>query len=303
MKKFLVSFVLLFFVSISSFAVFEDTLVGGRYTALGLADVVKVKDAYGVLYNPSSLGYLEGINFSGNYAEPFGIPGLNIYNANIVVGIPNIVSIGVGYLSQGVDFSVLDGVRESSGYLSVSRSFEIGAIVDSISVGVSGKALIAQVKGYPFDGTDRKDVTTFSADLGVSGYFLGNDLGVSLIGYNIIPATIYFVDANNPFTIPTYIKAGISYFLLKPYMNVFTAIKYDLSISSVSISVGAEISYEDTIFTRLAYSEGKLSGGIGVKGPNFEVNFGTQVRGNNGWYYQIDLVIFYKELFQLSPNF
>lgn len=294
MKKVLVV-LLIFGVIFSAYGLFEPVFVGGRYVALGGANITEVSDPYSMIYNPAGLVNIKGISASISYAEPFGVPGMNLINLNLGGNMVDVVQIGVSLLSYGADINSTAGLNYRVASLGVAREFNISdfvGFIDSVSVGASGKVLMVLLRGYELDNSINGDKFGFSADVGLNVSFLGEFLKIGVVGYNLVPYRFaFFSDSTNATDIYSSINVGTSLYLIKPYMKVFASYGIGLnSYSSSSFSVGTEISYADTIFTRIGLKDNKITMGLGVKGQGFEINFGVQNRDNLGWYYQIDLI-------------
>lgn len=294
MKKILVIFLVLGVVCSAS-ALFEPVFVGGRYVALGNANITEVYDPYAVIYNPAGLSGIKGISASVSFSEPFGVPGMNLINVNVGANLFDIVWIGSSFASYGVDIGYASGLRYTVAGGSMASSFDISEViefVDLISVGVSVKGLGMSLRGYEFDNSVNTDKWSFNVDGGIN-ISLFEVLKLGVAGYNLVPYKFAFLPGSPGTEVFSALKVGVSFYLVKPYMKVFGAYSVGLnSVSPSSLSVGTEISYLDTIFTRIGLDGSKITMGLGVKAPDFEVNFGVQNRDNLGWYYQIDLVGF-----------
>jgi hypothetical protein len=297
MKKFFVFCLLLIVFSYSASAIFDVPYVGGKYVSLGMANVSEVNDVYAIVYNPSGLSGLKGISASISYSEPFGVFGMNLINANVGANIFDILSVGASYTRLGADLSSTSGLLEEIISLGVGKGFDLSEYVDfinTVSVGINGKLLNLSLSGYELDNSVNKTISSFSLDFGTTIVMLDKSLSLGIVGYNLLPASFsFFGDTANSSLAYSALKFGASFYLVKPYMKVFGAYSLGLnSASSSSLSVGTEISYADTIFTRVGLIDNKLTMGIGLKAPNFEINFGVQNRDALGWYYQVDIIGF-----------
>ncbi len=296
MKKFFV-FGLVLILSCSASALFDIPYVGGKYVSLGMANISEVNDVYAIVYNPSGLSKLKGISASISYSEPFGVFGLNLINVNAGANILDIVGLGVSYTRSGADISSTSGLLEETISLGVGKGFDLSEYIDFVNdvrVGLSGKLLNISLKGYELDESVNKTISSFSLDFGTTIVMLDNYLSLGIVGYNLLPASFsFFGDTANASLAYSALKFGISFYLVKPYMKVFSAYSLGLnSGSSSSLSLGTQISYADTIFTRIGLIDNKLSMGLGVRAPDFEINFGVQNRDALGWYYQVDIIGF-----------
>jgi len=295
MKKFFVFCLLLIVFSYSASAIFDVPYVGGKYVSLGMANVSEVNDVYAIVYNPSGLSGLKGISASISYSEPFGVFGMNLINANVGANIFDILSVGASYTRSGA--SSTSGLLEETISLGVGKGFDLSEYVDfinTVSVGINGKLLNLSLSGYELDNSVNKTISSFSLDFGTTIVMLDKSLSLGIVGYNLLPASFsFFGDTANSSLAYSALKFGASFYLVKPYMKVFGAYSLGLNnASSSSLSVGTEISYADTIFTRVGLIDNKLTMGIGLKAPNFEINFGVQNRDALGWYYQVDIIGF-----------
>ncbi|MEN2998607.1 MAG: hypothetical protein ABDH28_06200 [Brevinematia bacterium] len=279
----------------SANALFEPVFVGGKYVGLGGANIVEVQDPYAMVYNPAGLSYIDGISVSVSYSEPFGTPGMNLINANLAGNLVDILQLGVNVSYYGADLNSTSGLRYLVVGVGVGRSFSLSDVisfVDDLRVGLSAKGLMISLAGYELDTSVNGSKMGFSADAGVGVSLMKEFLKVGVVGYNLVPNSFsFFSDSTNVTEVYSAVKFGVSVYLVRPYMKIFGAYGMGLnSASPSSLSVGTELSYADTIFTRIGLNEGKLTMGLGIKAPNFEINFGVQNRDNLGWYYQIDLV-------------
>jgi hypothetical protein len=297
MRKFFVFCLLLIVFSYSASAIFDVPYVGGKYVSLGMANVSEVNDVYAIVYNPSGLSGLKGISASISYSEPFGVFGMNLINANVGANIFDILSVGASYTRSGADLSSTSGLLEEIISLGVGKGFDLSeyiGFINTVSVGINGKLLNLSLSGYELDNSVNKTISSFSLDFGTTIVMLDKSISLGIVGYNLLPASFsFFGDTANSSLAYSALKFGASFYLVKPYMKVFGAYSLGLnSASSSSLSVGTEISYADTIFTRVGLIDNKLTMGIGLKAPNFEINFGVQNRDALGWYYQVDIIGF-----------
>ncbi|MCX8095895.1 MAG: hypothetical protein N3D81_00150 [Spirochaetes bacterium] len=296
MKKIIFSVLIVLLCSNFSFALFETPFVGGRYIALGLANVSEVTDPYAVIYNPAGLGYIGGIAISANYSEPFGVPGVNLINVNVAGNVVDIVQVGLTFSSYGADINATSGLRYLIAGVSIARAFELSDSVDfldGISIGLSGKGLGLSLRGYELDESANTDKWNFNFDAGVNLSLFNELLKLGVVGYNLIPTKFSFLTGTQGTEIYSALKVGTSIYLIKPYMKAFGSYSLGLNSSSPSsFSVGTEVSYADTIFTRIGLENNRITMGLGLKGPGFELNFGVQNRDNLGWYYQADVIGF-----------
>lgn len=275
-------------------ALFNVPYVGGKYVAEGIANITDVSDPFAIVYNPAGLVAINGLALSGSYSEPFGTPGMNQINVNIAGNLLNILQLGFSYTEKGSDLNATSGLRERIISASIAKQFDLNLfILDYIDLGITGKMLNLALSGYELDTSVNTSLSGFSADVGLNLSFSEESFKFAVVGYNLIPSRfMFFSDSTNATLTYSSLKFGLSTYLVKPYMKVFAS--YDLglnSYSSSSFSVGTEISYADTIFTRIGLLDNKITMGLGLKGPNFEINFGVQNRDNLGWYYQADLTL------------
>ncbi|MGC8870121.1 MAG: hypothetical protein ACP5PT_03405 [Brevinematia bacterium] len=294
MRKIFSVVLILFVATFSASALFNIPYVGGKYLAEGGANITEVDDPFAVVYNPSGITAINGFALSGSYSEPFGVPGMNLININAAGNIFNILQLGISYIGKGVDLAATSGLREQIISASVAKKFDLSLfILDYISVGASGKMLSLSLGGYEFDSSVNTSINSFNADVGVTISVFDNEAKFAIVGYNLIPlGFVFFSDSTNSTFTYSSLKFGVSTYLVKPYMRLFAA--YDLGLNSYStssFSVGTEISYADTIFTRIGLLDNKITLGMGLKGPGFEINFGVQNRDNLGWYYQADVTL------------
>ncbi len=293
MKRIFVVFLVLG-LAFSSSGIFEPVFVGGRYVALGGANITEVGDAYSVVYNPACISYVSGISATVSYSEPFGVAGVNLVNFNLAGNVFDIFQMGVSFSSYGssVDF----GLRYTILGLGVSKGIDLSefvGFVDTVSAGVVFKGLGISLKGYELDQSINGDKYGFNFDAGLSLVVLNELISFGVVGYNLLPYKFAFLSDSGGADVYSSLKIGTSLYLVKPYMKVFASYNLGLNTSSSSyFSLGTEISYADTLFTRIGLNNNRITMGLGVRGPNFEVNFGVQNRDNLGWYYQIDLLGF-----------
>lgn len=294
--RFILSLIFIFVLFSISYSIFEPVSVGGRYFALGIANISDLKDAYSMIYNPAGLSYVNDLSVSASFSEPFGVPGANIINVNIGGNVFDVLSLGINVVSYGADINSTSGLRSTVLGFGLARLIELSEfidVIDSISIGLSVKGLGLSVRGYELDNSVNTDHWGFNTDIGTILSFGDEFLNLGIVVYNIVPYKFVLYSNSKGSDVYSAVKFGTSVNLIKPYLKAFGAYALGLNSSSQSsLSVGTEISYLDTIFTRFGVKDGKVSMGIGVRGPNFEVNFGTQSRENLGWYYQIDLVGF-----------
>ncbi len=293
MRKLLGFLVVLVFVSGAS-ALFEPIFVGGKYVGVGGANITEVNDPYAMIYNPSGLSYIKGIAFSVSYSEPFGVPGMSLVNVNLAGNIFDIFQTGVSLSAYGVNPDVGVGLYYSTLGISFAKKFGFEVdVLDEVSVGLTGKLLRLSLSGYEIETSLNGDKVGFSMDVGASISLVEENFKIAVVGYNLVPYTFSFIGGTNGTQIFSGLGVGASLYLVKPYMKVFSSYTLGLnSNSSSSLSVGTEISYADTIFTRIGLKDNNITMGLGLKGPGFEINFGVQNRGNLGWYYQIDVLGF-----------
>ncbi|MFN4245013.1 MAG: hypothetical protein ACK4F9_02560 [Brevinematia bacterium] len=294
MKKIFVVFLLTLWLVFSSNAIFEPVFVGGRYVALGGANVTEVSDPYSIIYNPACIVYTEDISLSVSYSEPFGVAGANLINFNLTGNVLDLIQAGFTFSSYGSSVDV--GLRYMVLGFGLARGIDLSdlvSFVDMISLGVVFKGLSMSLRGHEIDETVNGDKFGFSVDAGVNFSLMEDFIKLGVVGYNLLPYKFAFLSDFGGSEIYSSLKLGASLYLVKPYMKVFGAYNLGLNSSSTSyFSLGTEISYADTIFTRIGLDNNRITAGLGIKGPNFEINFGVQNRDNLGWYYQVDLIGF-----------
>ncbi|HEX9652515.1 MAG TPA: PorV/PorQ family protein, partial [bacterium] len=257
---------------------------GARALALGNANVALANDAFGILFNPAGLDYIEKKSVSLYYSSL--IVGSSYNFVGLVYPTPTIGSFGFAWARIGtgdvVEYDV-DGTKGS--IFDFSQSLFMFSYAKQLKSNFSA-GLSIKLQTMDFSLANRSDAG-FGADLGLmyrpefdSGML--RDLAFGLNIQNIITPNARLVDDTEAIS-PLNFKLGLA----KPIRfgeerNAITLL-FDFNKSffenrsaPAMYNVGAEYSFHDNAMLRVGLNDGVIAFGAGAAYSNFhfDYNFG-----------------------------
>jgi hypothetical protein len=215
---------------------------GSRASAMGEAGVAMSDDASAIYWNPAGLGFQKGSELTlthSNWLPQFNQSDLFYEYGNFKMNLPKIggtFGVGLQYLSLG-QFERRD---EANQYLGTFNSFELAVtscygtkLDEDIAVGLGLKLIYSSLSQL---GTAHEagsgTATTVAGDIGFlyrpSKFvipFTDEDLGDRFaIGTSIsnIGPSVHYIDEAQADPLPTALRIGFSYDLVKEEYNKFT---------------------------------------------------------------------------------
>lgn len=145
---------------------FVDIGYGARPLGMGGAYVALASDPYAVLWNPSCLPYVRGVQVTTMYAKQFGL--IPYALAASALGLPGGQGMGLAALTSGDEV-----LRETALYLSYGRSIAVPSLANTLSLGVTVKLRLSSFGDNAGGGELRSQgsATGYGVDLGVRWKF------------------------------------------------------------------------------------------------------------------------------------
>ena len=303
MKKYVILVFLLFSQALL-FSLDNNTPIGGKATGLGGMDLDIDLGSFNVFYNPTLIAFqdIKGqtieAGVSGS-ASPYGLQGINNFSFAGSFFMPlNDFKVGAffGMKSRRVENGISENEYDIS-LASAHKTFLKNVVVGgSLRFKLLQNKLMVDISGFSPSAMAFNVDSDFSFDINQGQFRLGVT-GINLIvgqklaylsdaKVNTLPVALI---AHGKARINQYLDFIMSYNFLGSTHLVDKSNFFYSSVAFANMNLGFEANFSGVLFVRLGINQANLTGGIGLKAKNMDIDLGVMPQSSLGLYYQLSV--------------